>query len=180
MKISAAILAVALALLSFGCGGDDSATGDSGTASQAQDPRLPTLSDPDDPHFATVTGGKGRAAPVVVPSDLPPPKELMVRDLEVGSGPIALPGDQVAIRYQGTEHKNGDVQFRGWIYPPSLDYRLGSNGNGEAFEEGIMGMQEGGRRELLIPSRLAFNTGAIDYVVELVRLEPASKPRPSG
>lgn len=183
MKISTAIVVILLALLSFGCGGDDVATDTgepeprSSTVSGGDGPRLPTVSDGDDPRFATVSGGEARGTePEVDPPDQVPPQRLLIRDLEVGSGPVAHPGDQVAVRYLGVDYKTGEVRFYGWLYPPSLEFRLRAR---EAWEEGIWGMRKGGRRELVVPSRLAFGTGAIDYVIELVRLEPASKP-PSG
>jgi hypothetical protein len=171
MKISVAILVVALALLSVGCGGDDDATATGSTAEEG--PHLPAVADKNDPRFANVTLSEGRDEPVVVPPDRPPPKKLLIRDIELGTGPVALRGDQVAIRYHGVYYQSGAEQFHGWKYPPSLVYELGSNNNGQAFEQGIVGMREGGLREVIIPSHLAFSTGTLDYIVELVRLEPA-------
>jgi hypothetical protein len=174
MKTSSSILAVAFALFCFGCGGSDVAT----TAAGKPDPDFPVVSSGDDPRFATISGGQGQAQPEVDPPDRRPPGSLLIRDLEVGSGPVARPGDRVAVRYLGVIYKTGEVYYRGWLYPPALRIRL--RPDGQAWEEGIWGMREGGRRELVVPSRLAFGKGAIDYVIELVRVEPAAKPPPGG
>lgn len=184
MKRCSAILAVVLALLGPGCGGDDTAatgksdpvgaTGPSGaTGPTGATPHpFPVISDASDPHFATVTYGKGRrAAPKIDPSDQPPPEGLLVRDLVVGSGPVTRHNDRVAVRYTGVDYKSGKVLYSNWKYPPQLEFRLGIGGYGEGWEEGIRGMRPGGRREFVIPSRLAFAQGPLDYVVELVRLE---------
>jgi peptidylprolyl isomerase len=180
MKLSTVILAVGLALLCFGCGEDDSTvTAGAANASEENGPRFPTLSDGSDPRFATITPGEDgpRDEPEVDPSDLAPPKRLLIRELEVGSGAVAEPGDEVAVRYLGIIYETGELFYRGWLYPPSLRVRL--QPGGEAWEEGVWGMRVGGRREMVVPSHLAFGSGAIDYVVELVRIEPASEP-PSG
>ena len=41
-------------------------------------------------------------------------------------------------------------------------------------------MRPGGRREAIVPSRLAFGDGALDYVFVMARVEPASESEPSG
>lgn len=178
MKAAAAILAVALALLAGGCGEDGTAvTAREANPPEQTGPRYPNVSDGSDPRFASISPGDGpRDEPEVAPPDLPPPKRLLIRDLEVGSGTVARPGDQVTVRYIGVFYETGRLYYRGWLYPPALKVRL--RPGGQAWEEGIWGMREGGRRELVVPSRLAFGSGAIDYVVELVRVEPAAKPPP--
>lgn len=185
MKIYSAILTIALALLSYGCAGDDDpaaagkgepagATGSSGATGPSGEPEFPPVSDGTDPHFATVADGGGRhAPPKIEPPAQPPPKGLLIRDLAAGSGFVARPNDRVAVRYTGVDYRTGEVLYRGWVYPPRLEFRLGIGAYGVGFEKGIRGMRPGGRRELVIPSRLAFAAGPVDYVVELVRLEPS-------
>ncbi len=210
MKTSAAIVAVLLALISLGCGGDDGAAGPGETEStttavsgetspgtttpagaeeeQAPAPSdpgdsgFPAVSDPDDPRFASVSGGEGRRTqPRIEPSNQPPPKRLLVRDLKVGSGPVARPGDRAAVFYIGVDYKTGKRLFQTW--PPTAQpfvVRLRPAGDAAAWEEGVMGMRVGGRREILVPSRLAFGDGALDYVLDLVRIEPDSQAPGTG
>ena len=182
MKASTAILA-ALALAFSGCGGNDAATRsdekvaesptaseesptaseESPTAFKPREPRFPTPATQGDPHFPTISyDGKGRRAkPVIEPSDLPPPKRLLVRDLRVGTGPVAYQGDGVTIWYIDLYYKTGKEAFFGWGPPasPLIITRLGAGGTFVAMEEGIEGMRVGGRREMLVPARRGFNSG---------------------
>ena len=41
-------------------------------------------------------------------------------------------------------------------------------------------MRVGGRREMLIPARLSLDSGALDYVFDLVRVEPGTGTRSAG
>jgi hypothetical protein len=54
-------------------------------------------------------------------------------------------------------------------------FSLGSGGVGAAFERGIEGMRSWGRRELIVPSRFLNGSGAVDYLIELTRLKPATE-----
>ncbi|HEX5927838.1 MAG TPA: FKBP-type peptidyl-prolyl cis-trans isomerase [Solirubrobacterales bacterium] len=198
MRTSLAILATLLTVLACGCGGgDEAATGygarDTTTEAtsaktvpdaarpvpdaEPEEPvvRPPKVSDPDDPRFATVSDGAGRKGqPAIVPSDRPPPKRLLVRDIEVGSGPVARPGDRVGVFYLGVDYKTGERRFQTW--PPTaqpFEVELRAPDSAEAWELGVMGMRAGGRREVLVPSHLAFDDGALDYLFDLVRVEPA-------
>lgn len=157
-------LAAALAVLALmGCGDDGAATSGADAGPQVY---------PGKEGFATITD-RGKRKPTVVPPNQPPPKEVLSRDLEVGSGPVARRGDRVWVRYFGTNYKTGEEQYPGrWPPLPPLPLELGSSGEGDAWENGIVGMRVGGRRELIIPSRLLYRTGTIDYVVDLVRVEP--------
>jgi peptidylprolyl isomerase len=168
------MLIAALALLSFGCGGDEAESTVAETvAPPEKKTRFPVLSDPNDPRFATVSMGEGRTEPEIDPADRAPPKSILVRDLEVGSGPIARPGVRVAVRYLGVDHRTGEHSYFGWLYPPALKMQLGDKP--EAWEGTLWGMRAGGFREMIIPSRFAIGNTTLDYVVEMVRVEPVAK-----
>lgn len=107
---------------------------------------------------------------VEVPSR-PPPKELVVKDLDQGSGRKASVGDKVAIQYVGANYKTGEEYYRRWYPTEPLSFRLGSEYVIESLEEGLAGMKVGGRRKMIIPSRLAYGRGAVVYVVELLAIE---------
>lgn len=98
-----------------------------------------------------------------------------MRDIKVGSGPVAHRGDQVAVHYRSVDYKTGKMVSNTW--PPSkplIVRRLGFEGWGESWEEGIEGMRVGGRRELVIPKRLTGQGSTLDYVVDLEGVRPAS------
>jgi peptidylprolyl isomerase len=178
MKPTISIFVVALALFYSGCGRNDAAAPTGEEKSPALDePRFPSGTTEPDPHFATITttGKAPRAKLKIVPPDLPPPKRLMVKDLELGTGPVAKRGDDVAVWYHSVKYKTGKSVYFNW--PPASPFviELGSGGGGVGFEEGVEGMRVGGRREVLIPARMMYGGGAMDYVVELARIEPGSK-----
>jgi peptidylprolyl isomerase len=119
--------------------------------------------------FAAIHWMKGKE-PQFHPSGKPAPKELVFRDLSVGSGPAAHRGDEVDIEYHGAVYKTGELRYGGATQP----FPLGSGGLGGAFEEGLQGMEPGGRRELIVPSRLLDGTPAIDYVIRMESVKPAA------
>jgi hypothetical protein len=162
MKMFLSIIGVLLLLVSPGCGSDESSSTRQGSATSA-----PVQA------FATITYPQDKFGFKIVPSDRPPPKVLLVRDLERGEGRVARHGDRVAVYYKGVNYRSGKLQVHAW--PPArplIVRRLGYEGWGEGWEEGIEGMRESGRRELVIPQRLTEQGDALDYVVELVRVWP--------
>jgi peptidylprolyl isomerase len=126
--------------------------------------------------FSAVDVKGGGKDPAFDPPERPAPKKLLHRELEAGSGPRAERGDEVAIRYAGAMYENGEVRYGGTAGP----FKLGAGGLGGAFERGIEGMRAGARRELIVPSRLLGGSGAVDYVIEMKRLEPASAQQEGG
>ncbi|HKO38499.1 MAG TPA: FKBP-type peptidyl-prolyl cis-trans isomerase [Solirubrobacterales bacterium] len=172
MKTSAAVICVALALVCVGCGESESATSSKEPLSVAGSPREYQAYGP----FATVAIGMGDATPEVKPPDRSPPGKTQIRDLEIGTGPVARRGDIVAVYYVGINYETGKRQYGYW--PPDKPTRtqLTFATENKTWEEGIEGMKVGGLREMIIPSHLLFGTGTIDYVLKLVRGEPARNP----
>lgn len=165
MKLLPAVVALWIALAVMGCGDGET---------------YPSAAEADG-YFASVSGGEWDRAPEVLPPDRLPPKKVVFRDIEVGGGPMARRGDRVAIHYVGINYKTGETQYPGrWPPEDPLILRLGSGYVALAYEEALVGMRVGGRREVIVPSRLLFRTGTIDYVVDLVRIEPASKANREG
>jgi peptidylprolyl isomerase len=166
MKIFVSIFVICAALAPLACGEAGS------TASE--DEAAVALIAAADPPFAAISGGDGER-PKIEPPDLPPPKKLLTRDLEPGSGPVARRGDLVKVHYVGFEYATGDEKYPGsWPpYPPGTFRLAGSNG--EPFERGIEGMRVGGLREVIIPPSRFDGPDATDYVVSLVGIESKSE-----
>lgn len=102
----------------------------------------------------------------------PPPKKLTVEDIKEGSGPVAKKGDRVAVHYIAEGYESGSTYSRRWEPDPPAIYPKLGEGPYEELEEGIEGMKEGGRREIIVPNYGPF---ALIYVLELEKLEPAAK-----
>lgn len=105
-----------------------------------------------------------------------PPAELVVEDLEEGSGRPAKEEDKLTIHYEGVG-MDGKTLYSSWSKDKPLEMTLGSAGFGEGFEAGVEGMKVGGRRELQVPADLGpFETPVI-YVVDLFKVEPPRGPK---
>jgi FKBP-type peptidyl-prolyl cis-trans isomerase len=115
---------------------------------------------------------------VKVPSG-PPPKKLVIKDLEKGKGPGAKLGDEVTVEYVGVLYSNGKQFDASWDRGEPFTFELGTGGVIQGWEQGIEGMKVGGRRELIIPPELAYGSeggGAIPpnstlvFVVDLLAI----------
>jgi peptidylprolyl isomerase len=86
--------------------------------------------------------------------DGPEPTELVIRDIEIGSGAEAQPGSTVDVHYLGVDFESGEEFDSSWSRNQSIDFPLGSLIKG--WQQGIPGMKVGGRRELICPPNLAY------------------------
>jgi peptidylprolyl isomerase len=82
------------------------------------------------------------------------PTELVTEDLVVGSGQEAKPGDVVEVHYVGVEYDTGEEFDSSWNRGESISFPL--RGLIQGWQDGIPGMQVGGRRRLVIPPTLAY------------------------
>ena len=84
----------------------------------------------------------------------PEPEELVITDIIVGEGAEALPGAQVDVHYVGVDFETGEQFDASWDRGESIAFPLA--GLIAGWQEGIPGMRVGGRRQLVIPPRLAY------------------------
>lgn len=82
------------------------------------------------------------------------PDALVTRDIELGDGPEAAPGATVEVHYLGVDLETGEEFDSSWSRGESITFPL--RGLIAGWQEGIPGMRVGGRRELVIPPRLAY------------------------
>jgi peptidylprolyl isomerase len=110
------------------------------------------------------------------------PKKLVVRDIKKGTGAAVKKGDSALVDYVGVGYKTKkefDSSFAAGREPIAVE--LGSNQVISGWEEGIVGMKVGGRRELVIPPDKAYGTAGrpptiqpnetLVFVVDLVGIE---------
>jgi peptidylprolyl isomerase len=86
--------------------------------------------------------------------DGPEPTELVIRDIEIGTGAEAQPGSTVDVHYLGVDFESGEEFDSSWSRNQSIDFPL--NNLIKGWQQGIPGMKVGGRRELICPPHLAY------------------------
>lgn len=135
----------ALSLTTVGCGGSDTETAEltvdappAGESAAAEEP---------------VSSGK---KPKVTVPDGPPPKQLQTRDIEEGSGKTAKSGDNVTMDYVGVSYSTKEEFDSSFSAGQPFDFTLGQGQVIGGWDEGIVGMKVGGRRELIIPPAQAY------------------------
>lgn len=139
MKAGILSIALCVVLAIAGCGGgSDSSSSESGS----------TAAEP------TSTADKTKPT-VAVPKGAPP-KKLVTKEIEEGSGEEAKSGDEVTVQYAGVNYKNGKEFDSSWSRSEPFTFTLGAGQVIPGWEQGVEGMKVGGRRELIIPPELAY------------------------
>ncbi len=89
-----------------------------------------------------------------------PPTKLETKDLIVGTGTkVTSPTQTVTISYVGALYSNGKVFDSSWKDDPSTHtITQPLSGFVPGFQQGILGMRVGGRREITIPPKLAYGS----------------------
>jgi len=106
-----------------------------------------------------VSGDVGKAPTITIPDDCDPPKDLIVKDLVQGSGPGAAAGQQLTMNYAlitWSDKKKLDSSFdRG----KPFQLTLGAGQVIAGWDEGLVGVQQGARRLLIVPPNLGYGAG---------------------
>ncbi len=82
--------------------------------------------------------------------------ELQATDLESGDGPVVEVGDCLTVKYQGSLASDGTVFDGNFEQETLLKLAVGQGYVIKGWDEGLIGMKEGGLRRLVIPSELAY------------------------
>jgi len=144
-RILAAMAAVAM--VTAACGG-------AGAVGPSAATRV-TVSAADSAWPPSPAGTWGVKPTVVVPTS-PPPTRLVTEDLIVGTGAVAKPGDAVTVQYVGVSYTTKKQFDASWDRNQAFPFTLGIRQVIAGWDEGVVGMRVGGRRELIIPPSLAY------------------------
>ncbi|NDB04143.1 MAG: peptidylprolyl isomerase [Acidimicrobiia bacterium] len=166
--LSALITVAGLAVAA--CGGDDSSSNASNDDTEVS--VVPT--DPAD---------ESTEPEVVLPAEIP--TDLVITDITEGDGDGAKDGDMVLVYYVGVLSADG-TRFDGNFDGDPFGVTLGQGAVIQGWDQGLLGMKVGGRRQLDIPADLAYGesgsgdvippNSAISFVIDLVAIVPAIDP----
>ncbi|QLY30259.1 FKBP-type peptidyl-prolyl cis-trans isomerase [Nocardia huaxiensis] len=159
-------IVAAAALVLAGCGGSDENKASATSTTKASVPAAagPTVAKQKIGKECTaedigVEGGFGVAPTITIPDSCDPPTGLIVKDLEVGSGPAAAVGQPLEMNYTlvtWSDKKKLDSSFdRG----KPFTLTLGGGQVIQGWDEGLVGVQQGSRRLLIIPPDLGYGAG---------------------
>ena len=191
-RTSRALLALTLSstLLIAACGGDDLnlLNKTSTDAPLSTDPLTdaPLSTDP-----LASTDGSSTSDPadlideptVSLPTEMP--TKLVITDITEGEGEAAVEGSTVYVYYVGVLSKDGD-RFDGNFGGDPYAVTLGTGAVIDGWDQGLIGVKAGGRRQLDIPSELAYGASgsgdaippdsAISFIVDVVAIVPPIDP----
>jgi peptidylprolyl isomerase len=86
-----------------------------------------------------------------------PPTAMQVRDVVQGNGKPAESGDTLSMQYVGTSWSSGQQFDSSWDRGKQpFKFKLGAGMVIPGWDQGLVGMRQGGRRELVIPPNLAY------------------------
>ena len=95
-----------------------------------------------------------------------PPTALDIRDINEGDGPEAKRGQTVRVHYVGVAFSTGEEFDASWNRGEPLEFRLGAGRVIPGWDQGLVGMKVGGRRQLTIPPDLAYGDRGAGGVIK--------------
>jgi peptidylprolyl isomerase len=121
--------------------------------------------DPDDPNPSLFTmasdatpdqlaGAADLGGEMVAVKERVTPSGLRITDLVIGDGPEATSGQSVSVNYRGTLESGKEFDSSYGRGP--FSFPLGAGRVIKGWDEGVAGMQVGGKRKLVIPPDLAY------------------------
>ena len=159
-----ALATVGASILIAGCGGSSNSSTITVGAENSSDNALITSGasttkapeTPKTPTAKTPTSGPLSKEPKVIPPSGAAPAKLEAKDLIAGTGAEAKPGQTVSVNYVGVLFKGGKEFDASWKRNEPFSFALGKGAVIPGWDQGVAGMKVGGRRELVIPSALAY------------------------
>jgi len=130
----------------------------------------------------TVTGAKDEEPTIELGTDFAPATELGVADVYEGAGDPVAPGATLKVQYVGVGQASGTIFDSSWERGEPATFSL--SGVIQGWQQGLLGMQPGGRRLLVIPGDQAYGEAGnppkiaanetLVFVVDLLEQTPAS------
>ncbi len=128
----------------------------------------------------------------------PPPQDLVVKDLEPGTGDLAVaPRSGILVHYTGWLYDGCAKDFKGEQFdssvgrPVPFSFLVGVGKVIKGWDEGVIGMKAGGKRMLIIPPDKAYGERSMGggkipagstlvFDVQVVSIPIPAAPMPGG
>jgi peptidylprolyl isomerase len=152
-----AVLIAALALAA--CGDEPKDSRDSASKPAPSPTTTATETNPEAPSTPTEGGKVSKdldQKPEIPKPTGSPPTKLDALDIVKGKGKAAKDGDKVSVQYVGVAFSTGEEFDSSWSRNEPFEFTLGAGEVIPGWDEGVVGMKEGGRRQLTIPAELAY------------------------
>jgi peptidylprolyl isomerase len=104
--------------------------------------------------------------PTVAPPGGDPPGDLVIDDLEAGTGDEAQTGHNVEVHYVGVAWSTGDQFDASWDRGQTFSFQLGGGQVITGWDQGVQGMRVGGRRQLTVPPHLGYGARGAGGVIK--------------
>jgi FKBP-type peptidyl-prolyl cis-trans isomerase len=133
------------------------------------------------------TGGSAGTADAVPAPTITAPGEPFMTDIKTGTGPAIQKGQTAVVHYTGWLYDESAPEKKGKKFDSSrdrnspFDFKLGAGMVIQGWDEGVVGMQVGGQRRLVIPPEKGYGArgaggvippnATLVFDVELVEIE---------
>lgn len=124
-----------------------------------------------------------KTAPTTMSTE--PITQLQIIDVTVGTGAVAAAGDSVTVNYVGSLTNGAIFDASANHGTTGFTFSLGAGQVIKGWDQGIVGMKEGGKRKLVIPASLAYGdramgnaipaNSALIFEVELLKVQKAAR-----
>jgi len=104
--------------------------------------------------------------PTITIPDTAPPVELVLEDLEIGTGDEAVSGTFVSVHYVGVSWSTGKQFDSSWDRNDFFGFHLGRGEVIAGWDQGVAGMKVGGRRSITIPPHLGYGSAGAGGVIK--------------
>jgi peptidylprolyl isomerase len=163
-RIIGSVAAVAVAVALTACGSSGTKSSGDTTTTNATTSQVPAAAPVSHGRECTADdvktgGGFGRPPAITIPDDCDPPTKLVVKDLVEGTGPAAVAGQPLTMNYAlvtWSDKQKADSSFdRG----EPFQLTLGAGQVIPGWDQGLVGIKQGGRRLLVVPPDLGYGQG---------------------
>jgi peptidylprolyl isomerase len=103
---------------------------------------------------------------VYVPPGEAPPADLVIEDLEEGTGAEAAAGQDVEVHYVGVAWSTRQQFDASWDRGDTFRFGLGAGQVIKGWDQGVAGMKVGGRRKITIPPNLGYGAAGAGGVIK--------------